>query len=488
MRTLFLLLFLACTLTTGMAQVTLYDNCNYTGRNISLNAGDYSNLANFIGNATLSSLIVPSGYSVELFTGVNFSGTSSGRITSNITCLGTSFNNRVYSLRILLQDGSQPGGSEVYFYSGCQFSGLSRGLREGNYNLSNAQSNFAPQSLRIPYGMVVELYAGSNFTGASTGKITSDNDCLGGWISGKARSARVYGQSGPGGPGEGGMDPNGIRVFDAVGYGGNGQYFQTGRYNNLGGFNDRIVCVQVPAGYRVVLYEHSNFGGRSVTLTSNTDNLATLGMFAIASSMMVEYPGSGSGGGPGSNSRVTFYNSCNYGGRNRQFATGNFSYLSNSQSNFPPQSLRVPHGMVVELYAGSNFTGASTGKITNDIDCLGDWIKGKARSAKVYWRDDAGSGQPGIDPNGIRVFDAVGYGGAGQYFKLGNYSTLGGFNDRVVCVQVPTGYRVILYEHPNFGGRSVTLTSNTDNLATLGMFATASSMIVEYNKIQPQPK
>ena len=34
-------------------------------------------------------------------------------------------------------------------------------------------------------------------------------------------------------------------------------------------WNDKISSIQVPQGWKIILYEHENFGGRSLTLTSD---------------------------------------------------------------------------------------------------------------------------------------------------------------------------------------------------------------------------
>src|SRR5262249_12534030 len=48
-------------------------------------------------------------------------------------------------------------------------------------------------------------------------------------------------------------------------------------------WNDRISSVQIPAGVKVTLFEHSDFGGASLTLTGNAADLRN-------------YPGPGSDG------------------------------------------------------------------------------------------------------------------------------------------------------------------------------------------------
>jgi V8-like Glu-specific endopeptidase len=55
-----------------------------------------------------------------------------------------------------------------------------------------------------------------------------------------------------------------------------------------GGRNDDASSVSVPAGYRVTLYEHDNFGGRSVVFTGDRACFVADGFNDLASSLIVE--------------------------------------------------------------------------------------------------------------------------------------------------------------------------------------------------------
>ncbi|AKJ30172.1 basic secretory protein-like protein [Caldimonas brevitalea] len=59
-------------------------------------------------------------------------------------------------------------------------------------------------------------------------------------------------------------------------------------------WNDRISSVKVPAGAQVTLYEHANYGGRSLVLNGDNANLVPMGMNDMASSFKLT---AGSGGG-----------------------------------------------------------------------------------------------------------------------------------------------------------------------------------------------
>ena len=61
--------------------------------------------------------------------------------------------------------------------------------------------------------------------------------------------------------------------------------------NWVGGtWNDRISSVKIPAGYKVSLFEHINYGGRVLALTGDTPNLVGLNFNDAASSLKITAP------------------------------------------------------------------------------------------------------------------------------------------------------------------------------------------------------
>lgn len=59
-------------------------------------------------------------------------------------------------------------------------------------------------------------------------------------------------------------------------------------------WNDRISSVRVPAGYKVELFQHANYGGRVLALTGDTANLVGLGFNDLASSLKITPPATSS--------------------------------------------------------------------------------------------------------------------------------------------------------------------------------------------------
>ena len=160
----------------GPSGVLLYQGCNYTGWAAAFSEGSYT-LADMqaLGaiNDDASSLRIPSGYTVTLYSENNFTG-SSITLTADDACLiDNSFNDKISSMRV--------STNGVTLYHDCPYTGTSAKFGVGNYLLSdlNARgiSNDAVSSLEIASGYTVTLYENDNFTGSSL-ILTADNSCL----------------------------------------------------------------------------------------------------------------------------------------------------------------------------------------------------------------------------------------------------------------------------------------------------------------------
>jgi GH18 family chitinase len=96
--------------------ITVYKDCNYTGFSGGLTIGDY-NLARLVSlgiqNDVISSLKVAQGFQAILYQDDNFGGTSTV-INSDNTCLNTTWNDKVTSVRVLA-NGTTTLGNATYY-------------------------------------------------------------------------------------------------------------------------------------------------------------------------------------------------------------------------------------------------------------------------------------------------------------------------------------------------------------------------------------
>ena len=112
----------------------------------------------------------------------------------------------------------------------------------------------------------------------------------------------------------GDLSPSTIIIFENSNKGGRVQYLQEGYHNvdDLTIGNDKLSSLELNRGYRVTLYEHSNFTGDSRVITEqNVGNLKDLGFNDKTSSIRVEYLGS---------------NDTFYGGAGNDTIDGGFGY------------------------------------------------------------------------------------------------------------------------------------------------------------------
>ncbi|MFB9075951.1 carbohydrate-binding protein [Flavobacterium procerum] len=130
--------------------ITVYKDCNYTGFSGGLTIGDY-NLArlNSLGvlNDDISSLKITQGYQAILYMDDNFSGASTV-INSDNSCLNTTWNDKVSSIRIIA-NGTATLGNQTFFLQNRN-SGLymdvwnsspsnGAGINQGGLNSGNNQ-------------------------------------------------------------------------------------------------------------------------------------------------------------------------------------------------------------------------------------------------------------------------------------------------------------------------------------------------------------
>lgn len=78
-----------------------------------------------------------------------------------------------------------------------------------------------------------------------------------------------------------------ITIFTDAGYGGQSEELSIGRYPYLEDWNDQIESVQINGNVRVILYDQSNFQGKSIVLEQNSPNLDAFNFNKRAASMMI---------------------------------------------------------------------------------------------------------------------------------------------------------------------------------------------------------
>ncbi|CAM3595600.1 hypothetical protein G4177_13220 [Corallococcus sp. ZKHCc1 1396] len=249
----------------GGGPVSVYVDDNFRGSSQNLWPGSYNASQLTIGNDTISSLRMPSGWFVEVLEN-DFADPQARfqRFTQDATFVGTELNDKTSSIVV---------EAPVVIYADGSFSGAYQSLWPGVYGRSRlAVSDNNISSLRVPPGWRVTLYD-EELTGPSR-VFTQDTTLTGDSFNNTASSVVVEGP--------------------AVIY----EHDFHGRYQNLWpGYytlsqltlrNDTISSVRVPSGWKVWLYEH-DFAGRWRLLTQDA-NLAGTDFNDVTSSIVVEAP------------------------------------------------------------------------------------------------------------------------------------------------------------------------------------------------------
>jgi hypothetical protein len=486
MRKILLVLVLALLSRVADAQVVIYADCNYTGQASILGPGNYYNPFQYhITDNALSSLRVPAGFRVELYDNINMFG-APYVVRGNVSCLPASFNNRVSSIRITYSNANAWEGinSEggVSLFTGCQYTGRFAFLPPGNYpSLRSVIGNDAISSFRIPQGMVIELFRDEQFRGPTTGPVTANSQCLTGYWNNQVSSVRVYYQENggwlppPPPPWQGdGL----IRAFSGCSYRGQTISLREGIYTDLRGQlnNMPLAALQVGPGMEVELYSGPNLTGSIMgRFTANQSCLSPDIQFKARSARISSV---GVGGGNWDGKGIVFFSDCGYRGRSRTLAPGRYSNLNNANAGINPASFRVAPGYVLELFTEPNFQGASTGRMTENEDCLGDYWRNRARSAIITY-------SPGIGGNfeDVIVYRDCYFRGQSQVIRPGYYNNMSTFGSTTLnpsSLRVPPGYRLELFQQDNFNGSRLVVTGD-DACISSTWRGRVRSMIVTYN-------
>ena len=279
-------------------QVILYEDCSLRGNNRTLTPGRYNTREMGIRNDGLSSIRIPSGYSVTIYKDENFRG-GSQTYYGNVYCLDGAWNDQASSVVI-----SGPGNNynnynppvnnnnnytsardKIQVYDQCDYGGASFAFSPGRYN-HNALGIGSDRisSVRIPNGFRITVYQNKDFSGYSR-TFYGDEYCLDGQWNDQISSMVVDGP-GTNNSNQSNSSPNynygynnaGVNVYADSYFKGNHAMYNPGRHNLRGAsISNNISSINIQPGYRVTVYEDFEFRGRSQTFTASVGNLNIFG-------------------------------------------------------------------------------------------------------------------------------------------------------------------------------------------------------------------
>jgi Peptidase inhibitor family I36 len=338
--------------------VELYKDYNFAGEVLRLDSPGYHALPyNF--NDQVSSIVVPSGYTVTLYEDRNQAGraVNLGAGRHNIS----GFNNVASSLTIKRVSGEpnvNTGNSGVEFFQEYDFGGQRLKVDTLGYYPMPSYFNDRTSSLIVTEGYEVTLYEEYNQAGrsiklgAGRHNISRFNDIVSSVVIKRAE------ESTPGTPSS--PSRKEVLLYDDLNYRGDRIVVNTtGYYAFPRYFDNRLSSLVVPKGYEVTLFEHYDRGGRATILRAGRHNLADFN--DIVSSMVVrnadEVNNPGNEPIPGRR-EVQFYDDMSFrGDRIVVDKTGYFAfprYFDNRLS-----SVIVPKGYEITLFDNYNQGGNS---------------------------------------------------------------------------------------------------------------------------------
>lgn len=170
--------------------ITVYADCNYQGISKSLPEG-YHNIRELgLLNDKVSSVKIPNGYSITLYSDPDYRGNEE-TFEYSIDCIQNSMNDKTSSVFIKKTRNNNSGGhhngnynrpygNSVIIFKDCDFEGQSMELGTGYHNIRELGSlNDKISSIYVPRGYSVTLYLDPDYKG-SRRVVTSDETCLSG--------------------------------------------------------------------------------------------------------------------------------------------------------------------------------------------------------------------------------------------------------------------------------------------------------------------
>jgi len=322
--------------------VTAYNDCNYGGFSGGFPVGDY-NLAKMkalgINDDAISSLRITQGFQAILYQDDNFGGASTV-INSDNTCLNTTWNDKVTSMRVIPNGITNLAGT--YYLQN----------RNSNLNLDVVGGTGATQD-----GARMQQW---NVAGTTNQLFKFEHLGDGAYKVTAVHSGKV-------------LDIDGIKKDD-------GAYAQQWGY--AGSFNQQFIVVgtDLPGCYKLIA-KHSGkvveVAGASTALEANvqqwTNNNQTCGQWKFVAPIN---PSTG---------LVTTYDDCNYTGFSGGLEIGDYNLArlkSLGINDDAISSLRITQGYQAILFQDDNFTGGST-VINSDNTCLNTTWNNKVTSIRV---------------------------------------------------------------------------------------------------------
>ena len=382
----------------------------------------------------------------------------------------------------------------VTLFADCNYQGKSYYLEAGNYRGYQMKiDNDQLSSFQVPSGLKLTIYEHDNFSGKSK-TYSSGVACLDNEWNDMASSLVVESTLPPG------YNANDYVVFYNDCYAkGFSRTLGPGTYSGaqLGNLRENISSFSIFGNLQVKVYTSSdNASGYSYTFDQTQSCLSSSYNDKIRS-VVIEYrttPGNYGGGnyGGGNNGNntdavVSFYTECNYRGNSVHLGPGYYQGDKLGMFRYDISSIEVPSNLRVKVFINNEQLSGTSYTITENSSCLSSTMNDRIASVVVEERRYGGGGNygGGNNPPGgnqqVIIYTDENYRGQSVAVLPGTYGNMSLLNfpdDAISSLQVPAGFRVVIYEHPNFGGKSYTITESKTKFYLSGWSDKTSSIAV----------
>lgn len=374
----------------------------------------------------------------------------------------------------------------VTLYESCNYLGKTYYLEPGNYRGYQMKvDNDRLSGFQVPAGMKITIYEHDDFKGKSK-TFTYSVSCLDNEWNDMASSIVVESTL------PSGYNPNDYIVFYNDCYSkGYSRTLGPGTYNgsDLASLRENISSFAIFGNLRVKVYTGSdNASGYSYTFEQTQSCLGSSYNDKIRS-LVIEYkPNTGGGyggnyGGGNTNSRASFYTDCNYSGNSIHLGPGYYQGEKLGMFRYDISSIEVPSNLRVKVFINNEQLSGSSYTINENTSCLSYSMNDKIGSIVIEekgYGGNYGNNPPGNNQQVI-IYTDENYRGQSATVLPGTYSSMSalGFPDNALSsLQVPAGYRVVLYENENFTGKNYTVTDSKSKFYLSGWNDKVSSIAV----------
>ncbi len=374
----------------------------------------------------------------------------------------------------------------ITLYERCNYSGQYSNLEPGRYGTRQMKiDNDKLSSMRIPSGLKITIYEHDNFAGRSK-TFTSDVSCLEPEWKNMASSVIVEGSH---------IEPNNnnygqndyINFFNDCYYRGYSQSLRPGSYNGsqLGLLEYNISSFIIHGNLRVRAYvSNTNLWGNSYTFESDQSCLGSAQNDKIGS-LVIEYkPRQPNNPYHVANGNyATVYTDCNFQGNSLRLAPGSYQGDKLGLLKYDISSIEIPSNLRAKVFINSEYLSGPYYLVTENSNCLSSTLNNRIGSLII---EETGYNNNNNNPyeqdnERVVIYVDADFRGQSVIVPPGRYSNMSqlGFPDKALSsLTVPPGYRVVLYELENFGGKSYTIIQSKNRFYFSGWNDKTSSIAV----------